>query len=50
LSSTHKKGGSSTTPWNFQQKTAYQRICAITDELEEEEKDEIAAQMEKEGF
>jgi hypothetical protein len=49
LSSTHKKGGS-TTPRNFQRRTAYQRICAITDELGEEEKDEIAAQMEKEGF
>jgi hypothetical protein len=31
-------------------KTAYQKIHAITDELDEEEKDEIAAQMEKEGF
>jgi hypothetical protein len=50
LSSTHKKGGSSTTPQNFQQRTAYQKIHAITDELDEEEKDEIAAQMEKEGF
>jgi hypothetical protein len=37
-------------PRNFQRKTAYQRIRAITDELGEEEKDEIAAQMEKEGF
>jgi hypothetical protein len=50
LSSIHKKGGSSTTPRNFQQRTAYQKICAITDELDEEEKDEITAQMEKEGF
>jgi hypothetical protein len=50
LSSTHKTGGSSTTPRNFQRKTAYQRIRTITDELGEEEKDEIAAQMEKEGF
>jgi hypothetical protein len=50
LSSTHKKGGSSMTPQNFQRKTAYQKICAIMDKLDEEEKDEIAAQMEKEGF
>jgi hypothetical protein len=50
LSSTHKKGGSSMTPHNFQRKTAYQKIHAIMDELDEEEKDEIAAQMEKEGF
>jgi hypothetical protein len=50
LSSTHKKGGSLMTPRNFQRKTAYQRIRAITDELGEEEKDEIATQMEKEGF
>jgi hypothetical protein len=50
LSSTHKKGGSSTTPRNFQRRTAYQKIHAITDELDEEEKDEIATQMEKEGF
>jgi hypothetical protein len=46
----HKKGGSSTIPQNFQQRTAYQKIRAITDELDEEEKDEIATQMEKEGF
>jgi hypothetical protein len=50
LSSTHKKGGSSTTPRNFQRRTTYQKICAIMNELDEEEKDEIAAQMEKEGF
>jgi hypothetical protein len=50
LSSTHKKGGSSMTPRNFQRRTAYQKIHAIMDELDEEEKDEIAAQMEKEGF
>jgi hypothetical protein len=50
LSSTHKKGGTSTTPRNFQRKTTYQRIRAIMDELGKEEKDEIAAQMEKEGF
>jgi hypothetical protein len=50
LSSTHKKEESLTTPRNFQRKTAYQRIHAIMDELGEEEKDEIAAQMEKEGF
>jgi hypothetical protein len=46
----HKKGGSSMTPRNFQRKTTYQRIHAITDKLGKEEKDEIAAQMEKEGF
>jgi hypothetical protein len=28
----------------------YQKIHAIMDELDEEEKDEIAAQMGKEGF
>jgi hypothetical protein len=28
----------------------YQKIHAITNELDKEEKDEIAAQMEKEGF
>jgi hypothetical protein len=50
LSSTHKKEESSTTPQIFQKKTAYQKIHAIMDELDEEEKDEIAAQMEKEGF
>jgi hypothetical protein len=50
LSSTHKKGGALMTPRNFQQRTAYQKICAITDKLDEEEKDEIATQMEKEGF
>jgi hypothetical protein len=50
LSLTHKKGGSLMMPQNFQQRTAYQKIRAITDELGEEEKDEIAAQMEKEGF
>jgi hypothetical protein len=50
LSSTHKKGGSLTTPRNFQRRTAYQKIRAITDKLDKEEKDEIAAQMEKEGF
>jgi hypothetical protein len=50
LSSTYKKGGSLMTPQNFQRKTAYQKICAIMDKLDEEEKDEIAAQMEKEGF
>jgi hypothetical protein len=49
LSSTHKKGGSSMKPRNFQ-RTAYQKIRVITDELDEEEKDEIATQMEKEGF
>jgi hypothetical protein len=38
------------TPRNFQRRTAYQKICAIMDKLDEEEKDEIAAQMEKEGF
>jgi hypothetical protein len=50
LSSMHKKGGSSTMPRTFQRKTTYQRVCAITDKLDEEEKDEIAAQMKKEGF
>jgi hypothetical protein len=48
--STHKKEGSSTTPRIFQRRTAYQKICAIMDKLDQEEKDEIAAQMEKEGF
>jgi hypothetical protein len=46
----HKKGGSLTTPQIFQRRTTYQKIHAITDELDEEEKDEVAAQMEKEGF
>jgi hypothetical protein len=50
LSSTHKKGEPLTTPQTFQRRTAYQKICAITDKLDEEEKDEIATQMEKEGF
>jgi hypothetical protein len=50
ISLTHKKGGSSMTPQNFQRRTAYQKIHAIMDELDEEEKDEIAAQMEKEGL
>jgi hypothetical protein len=31
-------------------KTTYQKIRAIMDKLDEEEKDEIATQMEKEGF
>jgi uncharacterized FlgJ-related protein len=35
---------------NLPKKTAYQKIRAITDELDKEEKDEIATQMEKEGF
>jgi hypothetical protein len=50
LSLMHKKEGSSTTPQTFQKKTAYQKIRAITDELDKEEKDEIATQMEKESF
>ena len=50
LSSTHRKGGFFTTPRTFPKKTAYQRIRAITDKLDEEEKDEIVTQMEKEGF
>jgi hypothetical protein len=50
LSSTYKKGGSLMTPRNFQRRTAYQKICAIMDELDKEEKDEIATQIEKECF
>jgi hypothetical protein len=46
----HKKGGSFTTLCTFPKKTTYQRIHAITDKLDEEEKDEITTQMEKEGF
>jgi hypothetical protein len=34
----------------FQKRTTYQKISVITDKLDEEEKDEIAAQMEKDGF
>jgi hypothetical protein len=50
LSSTHKKGGSLMTPRTFQRRTTYQKIHAIMDKLDKEEKDEIATQMEKEGF
>jgi hypothetical protein len=46
----HKKGGPLMTLQTFQRRTAYQKICTIMDKLDEEEKDEIAAQMEKEGF